>query len=93
MRTVLTSLVMTSGKATAFRPDKPKKPEKPERDLGVNRQASHEYFFLERFEAGLVLTGTEVKAARSGRVGPSVMWFCAIFSTIVWPMLTFGVAG
>ena len=68
MKTVLTSLVMTSARAAAFRPDKPKKPEKPERDLGVNRQASHEYFFLERFEAGLVLTGTEVKAARSGRV-------------------------
>jgi SsrA-binding protein len=64
---------MTSGKAAAFRTEKPraekpKKPEKPERDLGVNRQASHDYFFLERFEAGLVLTGTEVKAARSGRV-------------------------
>ena len=36
--------------------------------LGDNRQASHNYFLLERFEAGLVLTGTEVKAARQGRV-------------------------
>jgi len=33
-----------------------------------NRQARHNYFLLERFEAGLVLTGTEVKAARSGKV-------------------------
>ncbi len=36
--------------------------------LAANRQAGHNYFLLERFEAGLVLTGTEVKAARSGNV-------------------------
>src|SRR5437667_3187021 len=42
-----------------------------ERDLGVNRQAHHEYFFLDRFEAGMVLTGTEVKSARNGRVSLS----------------------
>jgi SsrA-binding protein len=36
--------------------------------LSDNRQASHNYFLMERFEAGLVLTGTEVKAARQGHV-------------------------
>ena len=36
--------------------------------LGDNRQAGHNYFLMERFEAGLVLTGTEVKAARDGKV-------------------------
>ena len=36
--------------------------------LSDNRQAGHNYFLLERFEAGLVLTGTEVKAARDGKV-------------------------
>ena len=36
--------------------------------LAVNRQASHNYELIERFEAGLVLTGTEVKSAREGRV-------------------------
>jgi len=36
--------------------------------LSDNRQAGHHYFLLERFEAGLVLTGTEVKAARDGKV-------------------------
>lgn len=36
--------------------------------LSHNRHASHEYFLLERFEAGLVLTGTEVKSARDGKV-------------------------
>jgi SsrA-binding protein len=33
-----------------------------------NRKAGHDYFFLETFEAGLVLLGTEVKAIREGRV-------------------------
>jgi SsrA-binding protein len=36
--------------------------------LAANRQAGHNYFLMERFEAGLVLTGTEVKAARGGQV-------------------------
>ena len=32
-----------------------------------NRRARHEYHLLERLEAGLVLTGTEVKSLRAGR--------------------------
>jgi SsrA-binding protein len=32
-----------------------------------NRRARHDYELLERFEAGLVLTGTEVKSLRQGR--------------------------
>ncbi len=36
--------------------------------LTENRQARHNYFLLDRFDAGLVLTGTEVKAARDGKV-------------------------
>src|SRR5438034_11619915 len=38
-----------------------------QRDAAVNRIASHNYFLLEKFEAGVVLTGTEVKAIRSGK--------------------------
>ncbi len=38
------------------------------RVISDNRQAGHNYFLLERFEAGLELTGTEVKAAREGQV-------------------------
>ena len=38
------------------------------RILSANRQAGHNYFLLERFEAGVVLTGTEVKSAREGQV-------------------------
>ncbi len=36
--------------------------------LSDNRAASHHYQLSDRFEAGLVLTGTEVKAARDGKI-------------------------
>ncbi len=36
--------------------------------IATNRKASHTYFLEDRFEAGLVLTGTEIKAIRAGRV-------------------------
>ena len=39
-----------------------------ERNAAVNRAASHKYFLLEKFEAGLLLRGTEVKSIRSGQV-------------------------
>ena len=38
------------------------------RVVAVNRKASHTYELLDRFEAGIVLTGTEVKSAREGSV-------------------------
>ncbi|MCB1970928.1 MAG: SsrA-binding protein SmpB [Geminicoccaceae bacterium] len=42
--------------------------EKPRfRDIARNRRAFHDYFIEERHEAGLVLTGTEVKSLREGR--------------------------
>jgi SsrA-binding protein len=34
----------------------------------LNRKALHDYEILERVEAGLVLTGTEIKSIRAGRV-------------------------
>lgn len=36
--------------------------------LATNRAASHEFHLLQRLEAGIVLTGTEVKSARLGQV-------------------------
>jgi len=33
-----------------------------------NRRASFEYFFLETFTAGVILTGTEIKSIRDGKV-------------------------
>ena len=40
-----------------------------ERDkvVATNREAYHNYFILETFEAGIQLTGTEVKSIREGR--------------------------
>jgi SsrA-binding protein len=37
--------------------------------VATNRKARHEYEILERFEAGLVLRGPEVKSVREGKVG------------------------
>lgn len=34
----------------------------------VNRKAKHDYFILETYEAGISLTGTEVKSLREGKV-------------------------
>src|ERR1700740_23770 len=39
----------------------------PEKTIAENRRARHDYHLLERVEAGLVLTGTEVKSLRNGR--------------------------
>ena len=40
---------------------------KEERDVAVNRRAYHDYFVDEKYEAGIALTGPEVKSLRSGR--------------------------
>ncbi len=57
----------------SVRPEKPKNPRRDpvasgERDATINRAASHNYFLLEKFETGIVLSGTEVKSVRSGQV-------------------------
>ena len=40
--------------------------EAPQRISISNRKARHDYFIIEAFEAGIVLTGTEVKSLRQG---------------------------
>ena len=46
---------------------KPKKPEKSNnRTIALNRKARYNYHIEEDFEAGIVLTGTEVKSLRAG---------------------------
>lgn len=39
-----------------------------------NKKATHDYFIEDRYEAGLVLTGTEVKALRMGRASLTEAW-------------------
>ena len=36
--------------------------------VATNRKASHEYFLLDTFEAGLVLRGSEIKSVRAGQI-------------------------
>ena len=36
--------------------------------VATNRKALYEYFVEDRFEAGIALTGTEIKSVRAGRV-------------------------
>ena len=38
-----------------------------DRDVAVNRRAYHDYFIDEKYEAGVMLTGTEIKSVRNGR--------------------------
>jgi SsrA-binding protein len=45
----------------------PNEAESTERVVAQNRRARHDYFILETVEAGLVLTGTEVKSLRQGK--------------------------
>ena len=52
-------------------PQKAVRPRDPvaagERDAAHNRAASHNYYLLEKFEAGVALRGTEVKSIRQGK--------------------------
>ena len=38
------------------------------KQIAQNRKAYHEYFILEKFEAGIELFGTEVKSVRAGNI-------------------------
>jgi len=40
----------------------------PVKVIATNRRAGHDYFIDERLEAGLVLTGTEIKSIRDGHI-------------------------
>lgn len=42
--------------------------EKGKKIVAQNKKASHDYFLEERFECGIVLTGTEIKSVRKGKV-------------------------
>jgi len=48
-----------------------------------NRKAQFEYFFIETFTAGLVLTGTEIKSIRAGKAS-LVDTYCVIINGEMW---------
>ena len=43
------------------------KPDSGEKLIASNKKALHDYFVIQKFEAGLMLTGTEVKSLRDGK--------------------------
>lgn len=45
--------------------------------VAQNKKAAHDYFVLEKYEAGIELFGTEVKSVRQGRVNLKDSW-CSI---------------
>ena len=45
--------------------------------IATNKKAFHEYFVLESFEAGISLSGTEVKSIRAGGVNLKEAW-CSV---------------
>ena len=48
-----------------------------------NKKASFEYFFVDTFTAGIVLTGTEIKSIRAGKAS-LVDSFCYINKGEMW---------
>lgn len=48
--------------------DDPVAKQKGTKQIASNRKAFHEYFVIERYEAGISLSGTEVKSIRAGAV-------------------------
>ena len=48
-----------------------------------NKKAAFEYFFIEEYTAGLVLTGTEIKSIRAGKAS-LVDTYCTIINGEVW---------
>lgn len=53
------------------------------KEISVNRKAFHEYFILEKYEAGIELAGTEVKSIRAGNVNLKDS-FCTIKNGEIW---------
>jgi len=48
-----------------------------------NKKASFEYFFIETFTAGIVLTGTEIKSIRMGKAS-LVDTYCTVINGELW---------
>ena len=45
-----------------------KKPKPQSGTIALNRKAKHDYFLEDKFEAGVVLMGWEIKSLRAGRI-------------------------
>ena len=58
--------IPTKSKPPAQKPSGDKMP--VYKDMAVNRRAFHDYEILEHHEAGIALTGSEIKSVRAGKV-------------------------
>ncbi len=57
---------------------------KPKTNINIkNRRAEHDYLILDRYTAGIVLTGTEIKSIRAGKAG-LVDTYCYIHNAEMW---------
>lgn len=66
---VAPALTVASSAATAYNAAPMAKQKKhPEGTIAQNKKARHDYFIEHKFEAGLVLSGWEVKSLRAGKV-------------------------
>ena len=54
-----------------------------EKVIATNKSAFHDYFVLEKFEAGIVLTGDEVKSIKNGNVNLKDSFIFAESNTLV----------
>lgn len=48
-----------------------------------NKRASFDYFFIDEYEAGIVLTGTEIKSIRAGKAS-LVDSYCSVINNELW---------
>lgn len=53
------------------------------KQIAANKKAYHDYFVLDRFEAGLELTGTEVKSIRAGTLNLKDS-YCRVVDGELW---------
>ena len=58
----------TAGKNATRAPNAAQPTHREEKTVAQNRKARHEYAIEDSFEAGIVLTGTEIKSVRAGKV-------------------------
>ena len=52
--------------------------------IAKNKKASHDYFLLEKIEAGIVLQGTEVKSLRTGKVSIAESYISITPENEIW---------
>jgi len=51
--------------------------------IAKNKKASFEFFLLEKFTAGIVLTGTEIKSVRAGKASINEA-YCLMLNNELW---------